>query len=132
RHTRFDCDWSSDVCSSDLEYGVTMELTTFDTQDQAITRMASHSVQPDVTEITPDRLAQAVAGKLIRPINLDYVPNLKANIWPSLHSPFYDVGSRYAVPYVTYATGIGWRANKVSEDIAKMDNPWEIFWKSEK
>src|SRR2546430_5408868 len=22
RHTRFDCDWSSDVCSSDLEYHV--------------------------------------------------------------------------------------------------------------
>src|SRR2546430_2981423 len=21
RHTRFDCDWSSDVCSSDLEFG---------------------------------------------------------------------------------------------------------------
>ncbi len=114
------------------KYNVKMELTTFDSQDQAITRMASHSVQPDVTEITPDRLAQAVAGKLIKPINLDYIPNLKANIWPSLHSPFYDLGSRYTVPYVTYATGIGWRADKISEDIAKMDNPWEIFWKSEK
>src|SRR5256886_8199436 len=22
RHTRFDCDWSSDVCSSDLRYGI--------------------------------------------------------------------------------------------------------------
>src|SRR2546430_10324145 len=22
RHTRFDCDWSSDVCSSDLHYGI--------------------------------------------------------------------------------------------------------------
>src|SRR5256886_10913656 len=25
RHTRFDCDWSSDVCSSDLEPGVEIE-----------------------------------------------------------------------------------------------------------
>jgi spermidine/putrescine transport system substrate-binding protein len=113
------------------KYNVKMELTTFDSMDQAITRMASKSVQPDVTDITPDRLAQAVAGKLIKPINLDYIPNLKANIWPSLHSPFYDVGSRYTVPYVTYATGIGWRADKVKEDIAKMDNPWDIFWKSQ-
>src|SRR6266567_2984422 len=24
RHTRFDCDWSSDVCSSDLDDGVTL------------------------------------------------------------------------------------------------------------
>src|SRR5205085_6964463 len=26
RHTRFDCDWSSDVCSSDLEGDATPEL----------------------------------------------------------------------------------------------------------
>src|SRR5256886_3364361 len=26
RHTRFDCDWSSDVCSSDLEYGLDARL----------------------------------------------------------------------------------------------------------
>jgi spermidine/putrescine transport system substrate-binding protein len=114
------------------KYGVAMELSTFDTMDQAITRMASHTVEPDVTNISNQRLAQAVAGKLLMPINLDYVPNLKRNIWPSLHSPFYDVGSRYTIPYTTYSTGIGWRADKVSEDIANMGNPWSIFWKSEK
>src|SRR5688572_33213766 len=26
RHTRFDCDWSSDVCSSDLEIGLRKSL----------------------------------------------------------------------------------------------------------
>src|SRR2546430_7222321 len=26
RHTRFDCDWSSDVCSSDLSWKVTMPV----------------------------------------------------------------------------------------------------------
>src|SRR6266478_10178324 len=26
RHTRFDCDWSSDVCSSDLDRGALVEL----------------------------------------------------------------------------------------------------------
>src|SRR5688572_32294411 len=29
RHTRFDCDWSSDVCSSDLEGGSTFLLSYF-------------------------------------------------------------------------------------------------------
>src|SRR5688572_31520357 len=30
RHTRFDCDWSSDVCSSDLApFGSTVELTAY-------------------------------------------------------------------------------------------------------
>src|SRR2546430_12660862 len=27
RHTRFDCDWSSDVCSSDLRIGMAYKLT---------------------------------------------------------------------------------------------------------
>src|SRR2546427_11950353 len=30
RHTRFDCDWSSDVCSSDLEYQAKELLSGFD------------------------------------------------------------------------------------------------------
>jgi spermidine/putrescine transport system substrate-binding protein len=113
-------------------YGVNLQLTTYDSQDEAITKQATHAVVPDVVNITPDRLAQGVAGKLIKPINLDYIPNLKANIWPGLQSPFYDVGSRYTVPYTVYTTGIGWRADKVSEDIPKMENPWDIFWKSQK
>src|SRR5579885_71233 len=113
-------------------YGVKMQLTTYDSQDEAITKQATHAVLPDVVNITPDRLAQAVAGKLIKPINLDYIPNLKENVWPGLQSPFYDVGSRYTVPYTVYKTGIGWRADKVTEDIPKLDNPWSIFWKSQR
>jgi spermidine/putrescine transport system substrate-binding protein len=114
------------------KYGVKTQITTFDSIDQAITRLAKKAVRADVTEITPERVAQAVAGKLLKPLNLDYIPNLKANIWPQLHSPFYDVESRYTVPYTLYSTGIGWRNDKVSEDIAKLDNPWSIFWNSQK
>ena len=50
-------------------------------------------------EMTPDNLDQVVAGKLIKPLNLDYIPNLKKNVWPQLVSPFYDSESRYTVPY---------------------------------
>jgi spermidine/putrescine transport system substrate-binding protein len=114
------------------KYDVNVQLTTFDSIDQGITRLASKSVQMDVTEITNDRIGQAVAGKLLKPINHDYIPNLKQNVWPSLQSPFYDVGSQYTVPYTIYSTGIGWRSDKVSEDIAKMDNPWSIFLHAEK
>ncbi|CEF48498.1 unnamed protein product [uncultured bacterium] len=114
------------------KYGVSMELTTFDSMDQAITRLASRAVQPDVTDLSSERVAQAVAGKLIKPINHDYIPNLKRNIWPSLQSPFYDVGARYTVPYVVYSTGIGWRSDKIAEDVSKLDNPWSIFWNAQK
>jgi spermidine/putrescine transport system substrate-binding protein len=113
------------------QHKVKIEITTFDSMDQAITRLATKAVRPDVTDITPDRLAQAVAGKLIKPVNHDYIPNLKKNVWPSLHSPFYDQESRYTVPYTVYTTGIGWRNDKVKEDIPSLENPWSIFWNAQ-
>jgi spermidine/putrescine transport system substrate-binding protein len=112
------------------KYKVDVRYTAFDNISSGIQRLASGAVKPDVMEMTPDNLDQAVAGKLIKPLNLDYIPNLKKNIWPELVSPFYDGESHYTVPYTCYATGIAWRNDKVSEDIAGMPQPWDIFWQS--
>ena len=32
------------------------------------------------------------------------------------------------MPYVVWMDGIGWRNDKVKEDVAGMDVPWDIFW----
>jgi spermidine/putrescine transport system substrate-binding protein len=113
------------------KYNVTPVYTPFDNIASGIQRLASGSVTPDVMEMTPDNLDQVVAGKLIKPLNLDYIPNLKKNVWPQLVSPFYDVESRYTVPYTCYATGILWRNDHVKQDIAGMKQPWDIFWESQ-
>jgi spermidine/putrescine transport system substrate-binding protein len=113
------------------KYNVTPVYTPFDNIASGIQRLASGSVSPDVMEMTPDNLDQVVAGKLIKPLNLDYIPNLKKNIWPQLVSPFYDSESRYTVPYTCYATGILWRNDHVKQDIAGMKQPWDILWESQ-
>jgi spermidine/putrescine transport system substrate-binding protein len=110
------------------KYGVKVQYTAFQNISSGIQRLASGAVTPDVMEMTPDNLSRAVAGKLIKPLNLDYIPNLAKNVWPDLVSPFYDVDSHYTVPYTCYATGIAWRTDKVTEDIASMPQPWDIFW----
>lgn len=112
------------------KYGVEPQYTPFDSISAGIQRLASGAVTPDVMEMTPDNLSRAVAGKLIKPLNLDYIPNLQKNVWPDLVSPFYDVDSHYTVPYTIYATGIAWRTDKITEDIAGMAQPWDIFWES--
>jgi len=115
------------------KYDVKVVLNAFGDIDEAITKLASGTVEADVTELTNNRIAQAVAGKLLQPINHDYIPNLKGNVWPSLQNPYYDQGSQYTVPYTVYSTGIGWRSDLVAEDIAALDNPWSFFWeKSQK
>jgi spermidine/putrescine transport system substrate-binding protein len=111
--------------------GVSVRVTTFDTLDEAFTKLSTGRLQFDVIFSSPDRLAQLVGRKLIQPLNWDLIPNLRKNAWPELHSPFYDVGPRYSVPYTVYTTGIGYRNDKLGAfDPAKLDNPWDAFWEA--
>jgi spermidine/putrescine transport system substrate-binding protein len=112
------------------KYGVNVALVPFVDVPSGIARLASGDARADVMGMTPNDLTQAVVSKLIKPLNTDYIPNLK-NVWPSLQSPFYDKGSRYTIPYTAYATGIMWRNDHVIEDIAHMHQPWDIFWQSQ-
>jgi spermidine/putrescine transport system substrate-binding protein len=113
------------------KYGVSVKVAPFDDIASGITKLASGTVQADVTEMTPDNLDRVVAAKLIKPLNLEYIPNLQKNVWPSLADPFYDAGSHYSVPYTVYTTGIYWRTDRVKQDIPSMSNPWDIFWQAQ-
>ncbi len=78
---------------------------------------------------TSQRIPVAVAASFVQPLNHDYLGNLDVNVWPQLADPYYDKGSRYSVPYVTYTTGIGWRIDLAdSADIEGQTNPWDVFW----
>jgi spermidine/putrescine transport system substrate-binding protein len=110
------------------EFGVETEITIFNTMDEAVAKLRSGGVDFDVFFPTVDRLGKLVAAKLLQPVNLSYIPNLEANIWPQLQSPFYDVGSRYTVPYVIYTTGIGYRTDKVDPIPDDLSNPYDIYF----
>ena len=113
------------------EFDVEVELTTFYNLEEATRKLRTGKVGFDVFVPTAEIVPKFVAGKLLQPLNHDYLPNLEKNVWPMLSNPYYDQGSRYTVPYTVYLTGIGWRTDMVSADIAAMDNPWEAFWDPE-
>ena len=81
--------------------------------------------------LSGSNIVNLIAQQLLLPLNHSYLPNLEKNIWPELQDPFYDRGSRYTVPYVVWSDGIGWRNDKINEDIGAMDVPWDIFWHSQ-
>jgi spermidine/putrescine transport system substrate-binding protein len=110
------------------EYGVDVQLTTFSTSDEAIQKLATGAVDFDVFFPFPDRFGRLVVGKILQPLNHDYIPNLATSVWPSLQDPFYDQGSQYTVPYTIYTTGIGYRADKISTTPYDLSNPYEIYW----
>jgi spermidine/putrescine transport system substrate-binding protein len=109
--------------------GVEVKVTTFETLDEAFSKLTS-GLKFDVIFTTPDQVSRLVGRQLVQPLNYELLPNLEKNIWPELHSPAYDVGPRYTVPYVTYSTGIGWRNDKLGFDPRKLDQPWDAFWKA--
>ena len=113
------------------EFDVEVELTTFYNLEEATRKLRTGKVSFDVFVPTAEIVPKFVAGKLLQPLNHNYLPNLDKNVWPMLSNPYYDQGSRYTVPYTVYLTGIGWRTDMVSADIAAMDNPWGAFWDPE-
>ena len=108
--------------------GVSVRVTTFDTLDEAFSKLSTGGLEFDIIFSTPDQLSRLVGRKLIQPLNFELIPNLQKNVWPELHSPFYDVGPRYSVPYTVYTTGIAWRNDLLDFDPSKMDQPWDAFW----
>jgi spermidine/putrescine transport system substrate-binding protein len=110
-------------------FNTKVQIATYNSADEAIAKLASGAVAFDVIMgLTGSNIVDLIAHKLLQPLNHTYLPNLQKNIWPELADPFYDLGSRYTVPYVVWMDGIGWRNDKVKEDVAGMDVPWDIFW----
>jgi spermidine/putrescine transport system substrate-binding protein len=110
------------------EYGVKVEETFFDTMDEAIQKISSGAFDFDVFFPTTDRMSRLVVGKTLQPLNHSYLQNLPKTVWPKLQDPWYDKGSRYTVPYVTWTTGIGYRKDKTDSRPENYSNPYEIYW----
>jgi spermidine/putrescine transport system substrate-binding protein len=108
--------------------GVSVRVTTFQTLEEAFSKLSAGGLDMDVIFTTPDQLSRLVGAQLVQPLNQELVPNARKTIWPELFSPFYDVGARYTVPYVVYTTGIGWRRDKIDFDPSELEQPWDAFW----
>jgi spermidine/putrescine transport system substrate-binding protein len=112
------------------KYDVEIRLSTFNDADEALTKVASKRLKFDLYFPSYDSLGRLVQADLLRPLNADYLPN-RQNLWAGFLDPWYDQGAQYTVPYTTYSTGIGWRSDRISADIAGMDNPYDVFWDTE-
>jgi spermidine/putrescine transport system substrate-binding protein len=109
------------------KYKCKVQLTTFDTMDEALSKLRSGLSYDVLVGATPDTLGQLVEGQLIQPLNHSYIPNI-AQAWPDYTNPFYDQKWQYTVPYTIYTTGISWRKDLVPENPYAMRNAWAMPW----
>ncbi len=110
------------IKSFEKKYNCTCQVTTFNTMEEALAKLASGELKFDVFFPTVSVLGQLIAAKLIRPLNHSYIPNI-ANAWPDYLNPFYDQGWQYTTPYSIYTTGIAWRKDKVN-----LAPSWNMPW----
>ena len=115
------------VAAFEEQYGVTVEITTFDVDAEAITKLANGSVEVDLHHsAAPNTLDRLIAGGLLMPLNKSYIPNF-ANVLDSFNDPWYDPGSTYTVPYTVFSSGIGYRADRIDPAIVEAAG-WDILW----
>ncbi|HJR97346.1 MAG TPA: extracellular solute-binding protein [Actinomycetota bacterium] len=108
--------------------GVDIEYTVFDTPDEMISKMQTNGSDFDLlVTVTLENIGKLAQGGLIQPLNYSYLPNVNDNMEAGVPD-FYDVGRQYSVPYVIFTTGVAWRNDLIEDDIAAMDNPYDIYW----
>ncbi len=104
------------------KYNCKYSITTFNTIEEAISKLTSGQLQFDVFFPTVPVLGRLVAAKLIRPLNHSYIPNI-VNTWADYRDPFYDRGWQYTTPYSIYTSGMAWRKDKVN-----LSPSWNMPW----
>src|ERR1700760_2505994 len=104
-----------------------VQITTFNTMNEALSKLRSGLSYDVLVGATVDTLGQLIQSKLLQPLNHSYIPNI-TQAWSDFSNPFYDQGWRYTVPYTIYTTGIAWRKDLVSENPYAMKNPWAMPW----
>jgi spermidine/putrescine transport system substrate-binding protein len=110
------------------KYNCKVEVTTFNTMNEALAKLRSGLKFDVLMGATIDVLGDLIESKLVQPLNHSYISNIH-QAWPDFQNPYYDQGWRYTVPYTIYTTGIAWRKDKVPENPYTMRNPWrEMFF----
>jgi len=113
------------------EANVRIHVESFRQIDEAIARLGEPDAAFDVFFPTIDVLPDLVAAGVLRPLNHDYLPNIR-NLWAWFNGPdrpSYDPNLAYTVPYTVYSSGVGWRADMVaSADAPDEHDPFAILW----
>jgi spermidine/putrescine transport system substrate-binding protein len=111
------------------KYKCKVQITTFNTMDEALSKLRSGLTFDVLMGATVDVLGQLIESKLVQPLNHSYITNIH-QAWPDFTNPFYDQGWQYTVPYTIYTTGISWRKDLVHENPYTMANAWAMPWQS--
>jgi spermidine/putrescine transport system substrate-binding protein len=117
------------VAEFEEEFGVDVEITTFNNMEEGIQKVANGQVTPDVFVPTPGYIRRLVDQDLLAPLQHELIPNMLSSVWPSYSDPgpYYDLNWNYTVPYTIYTWGVAYRRDLVSDEEAAAQG-WDALW----
>ena len=103
------------VSDFEKKYGVTVTISTFDSNDAMIEKLAA-GLPYDLITDNSAYMYESIQGGLVQPFDLKALPEY-SQLDPYFRKPSYDGGTlQYSVPYSGGGTGILWRTDKVRVD----------------
>lgn len=124
-------DYVSPEVIADFEatYGAKVEITTFISNDEAVSKIASGAVKTDVLHSLANySVPPLIEGGHLLPFTRSYLDN-RINVMAGFIDPWYDPGGDHTVPYTFFGTGISYRADEI--DPAQVEEQgWDALWQA--
>jgi spermidine/putrescine transport system substrate-binding protein len=95
------------------QYGVKVRESNFDSMPAMMAKLRA-GIEYDVIFPTAEYVQRLVRGNQLRVLDHDRLKNF-GNVFSRYDNPWYDKNSAHTVPYTMYATGLGYRADKVDD-----------------
>jgi spermidine/putrescine transport system substrate-binding protein len=107
------------------EYGVDVVYDTFESMDEARSKIFVGNSGYDVVVLTDYVIPDAISGGFIQPLNYDNIPNSK-HVADKFKDPPYDPGNKYTLPYMWGSTGLGYNTAEVPEGVTGWSNAFDV------
>ena len=110
------------------EMGTKVEITVYDTEDKLHANLRNESLTFDLVFGATTLQPPEVRGRQAHPAPEPGLPAQLLQRAVHLQSPYYDVGSKYSVPYVAYTTGVAYRRDQIDDSAFAGDDGWKLLW----
>ena len=108
------------------EFGVKVNLATFENEDEMLSAIQSNPRQYDVTVASDILVKEMINMKLLTQLNIENISNFK-NIGSEFKNPSYDPGNKYSVTYLWSTSGLAINRKYIKE----IEPSWSILWNPE-
>lgn len=114
------------------ETGVKVIYDTYDSNEMLESRLLAGDTGYDIVAPSATFLQRQIQAGVLQPIDRRRLANA-GNIWEEIDGRLshYDPGSRYAINYMWYTTGVAYNVAKIKERIGKPITGWDQVLKPE-